>query len=145
MTVWPVCIDVNNNITKLLYTENLITMKSHETFEKNSSIGQVYPVEEFSLEAMLRGNPPHCMPMWRKSLHEKNGYFEEKYKSAGDWDFWLKCSFNNSKYLKYTSEPLGLYYFNLHGISTNPENNSWKKKEEFEIFKKYQKIFLERQ
>jgi glycosyltransferase involved in cell wall biosynthesis len=127
-----------------VYTENLITVKPNETFTQNTSNGQVYPVEEFSLEAMLRGNPPHCMPMWRKSLHEKNGYFEEKYKSAGDWDFWLRCTFANSKFLKYTSEPLGLYYFNSKGISTNQENDSWKKKEEFEIFKKYQKLYLER-
>ena len=120
-----------------VYAENLITMNPNETFEKNSSNGQVYPVEEFSLEAMLRGNPPHCMPMWRKSLHGKNGWFEEKYKSASDWEFWLRCAFNDSKYLKYTSEPLGLYYFNPKGMSTNSENNKEKRSEEREIFKKY--------
>jgi glycosyltransferase involved in cell wall biosynthesis len=128
-----------------VYTENLVTMNPHETFKNNSSNGQVYTVEEFSLEAMLRGNPPHCMPMWRKSLHEKNGYFDEKYKSAGDWEFWLRCSFNGSKYLKYTTEPLGLYYFNPKGISTNQENNSWKKQEEKEVFKKYMSLYKEMQ
>lgn len=127
-----------------VYAENLITMKAHETFENNSSNNQIYPVEEFSLEAMMRGNPPHCMPMWRKSLHDKNGWFEENYKSAADWDFWLRCAFDGSKCLKYTSEPLGLYFFNPNGLSTNPDNNSWKKKEEFQIFKKYQKLYLER-
>jgi glycosyltransferase involved in cell wall biosynthesis len=126
-----------------VYAENLITINPHETFENNSSNEQVYPVEEFSLEAMLRGNPPHCMPMWRKSIHEKNGWFEQKYKSAGDWDFWLRCAFNGSKYLKYTTEPLGLYYFNPKGMSTNPEHDSWKREHEKEIFKKYQKMFSE--
>ena len=128
-----------------VYAENLLTTSPHETFDKNSSNGQVYPSEEFSLEAMLRGNPPHCMPMWRKSMHDKNGMFEEKYKSAGDWEFWLRCSFNDSKYLKYTSEPLGLYYFNPKGISTNQENNSWKRQEEKEIFKKYMNLYKEKQ
>lgn len=126
-----------------VYSENLITMEPHETFEKNSSNGQVYPVEEFSIEAMLRGNPPHCMPMWRKSLHDKNGWFDQKYKSAADWDFWLRCAFSGSKYLKYTTQPLGLYYFNPKGMSTNPEHNSWKREHEKEIFKKYQQKFLE--
>ena len=127
-----------------VYAENLITTKAHETFNKNSSNGQVYPVEEFSLEAMLRGNPPHCMPMWRKSMHDKNGMFEDKYKSAGDWEFWLRCAFSGCKYLKYTTEPLGLYYFNPKGISTNQENNSWKKQEEKEVFFKYKKLNQER-
>lgn len=127
-----------------VYTDNLLTKLPNETFEKNSSNGQRYPTEEFSLEAMLRGNPPHCMPMWRKSLHDKNGWFEEKYKSASDWEFWLRCAFNNAKYLKYTSEPLGLYYFNPKGISTDQENNSWKREEEKEIFKKYLKKFQEK-
>jgi hypothetical protein len=128
-----------------VYAENLITTNPNERFDKNSSNGQVYPVEEFSLDAMLRGNPPHCMPMWRKSLHDKNGMFEEKYKSAADWEFWLRCSFDGSKYLKYTSQPLGLYYFNPNGLSTNPENDIWKRKEEKEVFKKYMNMFRERQ
>jgi len=127
-----------------VYTENLLTKNSNETFDKNSSGGQTYPAEQFSIESMLRGNPPHCMPMWRKKLHNNNGFFEEKYKSAADWEFWLRASFNGSKYLKYTSEALGLYYFNPSGMSTKEENRSWKKREEFEIFKKYQKLYLER-
>ena len=64
-----------NASVDLVYSENYLTMEPHETFEKNTSNGQVYPAEEFSIEAMLRGNPPHCMPMWRKEIHDKNGYF----------------------------------------------------------------------
>jgi glycosyltransferase involved in cell wall biosynthesis len=128
-----------------VYTDNLLTQTANETFEANSSNGQVYPAEEFSIEAMLRGNPPHCMPMWRKTLHEKNGFFDEKYKSAADWEFWLRCSFDGSKYLKYTSQPLGLYYFNPNGLSTNPENDIWKRKEEKEIFKKYMSLYKDKQ
>ena len=126
-----------------VYTENLLTQKPHETFEQNSAEGKTYPAEEFSLEAMLRGNPPHCMPMWRKSIHEKNGFFDQKYKSAGDWDFWLRCAFNGSKYLKY-GKPLGLYYFNPTGMSTNPENDSWKRQHEKEIYMNYLKKYQEK-
>ena len=123
-----------------VYTENLLTQKPHETFVDNTSKGQVYPAEEFSLEAMLRGNPPHCMPLWRRKIHAKNGWFDQKYKSAGDWDFWLRCAFNNSVYKKY-NQPLGLYYFNPKGMSTNPENNSWKREHEREIFQKFLTLF----
>jgi hypothetical protein len=93
---------------------------------------------------MLRGNLPHNNPMWRKNLHEKHGYFNSDYKSAGDWDFWLKCSFGGSVFEKHP-EILGVYYFSPKGISTNPDNNSWKVEEEKEIFMKYRKKLQEEQ
>jgi len=38
----------------------------------------------------------HCfvgpMPMWRKSLHDKFGLFDEDYVVAGDWEFWVRCA-----------------------------------------------------
>ena len=35
----------------------------------------------------------HCMPIWKKSLHEKYGYFdEEMYGTSADWAFWLECT-----------------------------------------------------
>jgi len=131
-----------NKDVDLVYADNLVTNSSNETFENNTSEGKLYVTEEFSLEAMLRGNPPHCMPMWRKSLHDKFGYFEEKYRSASDWEFWLRCAFGGSKFYK-LNKPLGLYYFNPKGVSTNVENFSWKQKEEKEIFMKYFKLMKE--
>jgi len=127
----------------VVYSNNLVTNKPNESWDKNTS-NAIYPSEEFSIESMLRGNPPHCMPMWRKSLHERFGYFEEKYRSASDWEFWLRCAFGGSKFSK-LNKPLGLYYFNPRGVSTNPENNSWKRQEEKEVFKKYLSIHKERQ
>lgn len=35
----------------------------------------------------------HCMPVWRKSLHDRYGYFDEAaYGTSADWAFWLKCT-----------------------------------------------------
>jgi glycosyltransferase involved in cell wall biosynthesis len=130
----------DNKDSDLVYSENLLTFKENETYLNNSSEGQVYPAEEFSIEAMLRGNAPHCMPMWRKSLHDTNGFFNQKYKSAGDWDFWLTCALNGSKFKKY-KKPLGLYYFNPKGVSTDTDNAVWKSKEEREVFKKHQSAY----
>ena len=90
---------------------------------------------------MVRGNPPHQSPMWRKSLHESHGLFDNKYFSAGDWEMWLRATFGGSKFKKIDGI-LGLYYFNPTGISTNKETEERKKKEEFKIFKTYQKKFL---
>ena len=122
-----------------VYTENFMTFQPNETFNNNTSNGAKYPAEQFSKDAMLRGNPPHCMPMWRKSMHKTNGWFDEKYRSAADWDFWLRGAHGGFEYKK-VPETLGLYYFNPEGISTNQENRSWKIEEEKEIYKKYLEI-----
>jgi hypothetical protein len=134
---------VKSKEVDVVYADNLLTNVPNETWSKNTAKSK-YPSEEFSLESMLRGNPPHCMPMWRKSLHKKFGYFEEKYRSAGDWEFWLRCAFDGVKMIK-INKPLGLYYFNPKGISTNTKNSSWKRQEEKEIFKKYLGISQGRQ
>lgn len=133
---------VTNSEVGVVYADNLLTHQANETWSNNTAT-QTYPSEEFSLDAMLRGNPPHCMPMWRKSLHQQHGYFSEEYKSASDWEFWLRCAFSGTE-MKKVSKPLGLYYFNPKGMSTNQEHNEWKRKEEKEIFKKYVALHRER-
>ena len=97
----------------------------------------VEDIRHFSFENLKIVNMPHNNPMWKKSLHKKYGKFDEKYKSAGDWEFWIRCVSSGSRYLKYTAETLGLYYFNSKGMSTNPQNNKWKREEEKEVFRKY--------
>ncbi|NEP77964.1 MAG: glycosyltransferase [Okeania sp. SIO3B3] len=55
---------------------------------------------------------PHCMPVWRKSLHDEYGYFDEtEYGTGADWEFWLRCSSAGAKF-KLIREPLGIYLEN---------------------------------
>jgi glycosyltransferase involved in cell wall biosynthesis len=79
-------------------------------------------------------NFPHCMPVWRKTLHERNGYFDEsEYGTSADWEFWLRCAANGAKF-KLLKEPLGLYL-----EDPNSHNRTYKNKEIFEnkIINKY--------
>tara|TARA_R110002020_G_scaffold394715_1_gene604720 strand:+ start:15761 stop:17725 length:1965 start_codon:yes stop_codon:yes gene_type:complete len=124
----------------LVYADSFITNAPNETFEQNTSEGRRYNFEQFSREAMLRGNQPHNNPMWRKSLHDTYGTFESKYRSAGDWEFFLRCAFGGENFKK-LGDVLGLYYFNPKGISTNFENFEWKQEEESEIYNKYKTLF----
>jgi glycosyltransferase involved in cell wall biosynthesis len=127
-----------NPDVSLVYADSFITKEENELFENNSSDGNRYKFEEFSKEAMLRGNQPHNNPMWRKSLHDSHGPFDPEYKSAGDWEFFLRCTFAGEKFQK-INEVLGLYMHNPEGVSTNPENFAWKRKEERKIYLKYKK------
>jgi glycosyltransferase involved in cell wall biosynthesis len=121
----------------LAYADMLITDEPNETFAENNSNNRKYNFPDFSLDNLKMVNMPHASPMWRKSYHEKYGYFDEKFRSAGDWEMWLRGASQGSVFKK-IHEVLGLYYFNPEGISTNPENFSWKREEEKEVFQKYQ-------
>ena len=120
----------------LVYADMLITDKPNETWENNSSNGRKYNFPEYSYDNLKMVNMPHAAPMWRKSLHKSHGFFNSKYKSAGDWELWLRAASKGSKFMKIKA-PLGLYYFNPKGISTDPDNFSWKQKEEAEIYERY--------
>jgi hypothetical protein len=57
-------------------------------------------------------NLPHCMPVWRREIHDKYGFFDEKnYGTFADWAFWLNvCKHGEKGYL--LPEPLSFYYIN---------------------------------
>ena len=129
----------------LVYNDSYITHEPNMQWEDiDKSTSQKYNFEQFSKEAMLRGNLPHNNPMWKKDLHSKYGYFNQKYRSAADWDMWLRCAFEGVVFKKHP-EILGVYYFNPKGVSTNVEHNSWKKKQEREIFQNYLQIYQQQQ
>lgn len=66
---------------------------------------------------LLKINSPHNSPLWRRSLHEKIGYFDTAYKSAGDYEFWLRAAFSGSYFMK-IPQPVVSYYSNPQGMST---------------------------
>ncbi|MDT9206618.1 hypothetical protein, partial [Limnospira sp. PMC 1243.20] len=51
-------------------------------------------------------------PVWRRELHEKFGYFDEKtYGASADWEFWLRCGLGGAMYFL-NNQVLGVYYMN---------------------------------
>ena len=121
-----------NPMADVVYADILLTHAPNETFENNTAIG-IYPSPpDVSLEAILNKGVPHNNPLWRKSLHERCGFFNRAYKSAGDLDMWLRFMSGGARFGKIKT-PLGLYYMNPSGMSTNPETSDRKRKEENEI------------
>lgn len=144
----PECLEAHakelymNPEVSLVYADSYITHKPNETFESNSSNGERYNFEQFSVEAMIRSNLPHCMPVYRKSLHDKHGMFDASLRSPGDWDMFTRFALGGEKFKK-LSGIYGLYFFNPVGISTNKEMFEHKRKEEMYVFKKNKKLYDE--
>jgi len=65
--------------------------------------------------------------MWKKSLHEKYGYFDDKFKSAGDYEFWLRIS-DTERFL-HLPELLGLYLLSMTSIEHSDRSLSFNESE----------------
>lgn len=56
-------------------------------------------------------NIPHCMPVWRRELHQKYGYFNEvRGGPTADLEFWLRCA-RQGEIFRNINTPKGLYYY----------------------------------
>jgi hypothetical protein len=130
---------MNNPEIDLVYSFSYRTDTPNETYEKNSSAGRIYQTYNFSKENMVKCLPGE-MPLWRKSVHEKCGLFDDSYKSAGDWEMWLRAVDNGSSF-KRVDGVHGLYYENPTGLSTSLEKQKDKFEEEKEVFWKYTHVF----
>lgn len=59
-------------------------------------------------EARAR-NLPHCMPLWRRTLHGRYGWFDEaRWGPSADWEFWLRVA-RGGEGFRLLGESLGLY------------------------------------
>ncbi|HUT30671.1 MAG TPA: glycosyltransferase [Sedimentisphaerales bacterium] len=97
----------------LVYGDQIRTDTPNDTFANHHGIEELRR-PDYTRERLLLGCCVGSQPMWRKSLHDEFGYFDETLDCAGDWDFWIRIS---SKYkFRRIPEFLGLYYYNQEGI-----------------------------
>lgn len=112
----------NNPEIDVCYGHVAWSYKPNEKFDE-ANIYDLYPCYDVSAETMMENNSPHCMPMWRKSLHDKFGLFNLEYPTAADFDFWMRCLEGGAKFQK-LYETVGLYYYNPNGLSTNSQSSN---------------------
>ena len=100
----------------LVYSDFYVTFAPNETFECNTYQYVLLP-DEFSPNIMYK-----CItgpqPMWRKDVHERCGYFDESFISAGDFEMWNRAASMGCRFLKVPGMS-GLYYANPKGLSTD--------------------------
>ena len=98
----------------LAYTDQYITTTANDTFAKTKA-NRHWNWPPYSYEQMREGCCISSQPMWRKSLHEKYGYFRAELHCAGDYEFWLRLG-SQGENMSLIPEILGLYYFNPKGL-----------------------------
>lgn len=130
----------NNQGCDICYGYVAWSFVENETFNQNT-LSEIYPCFDVSLKTMIENNSPHCMPFWRKSLHDKFGLFDASYPTAADFEFWMKCLYNGSRFDK-IYDIVGSYYYNPSGLSTNSRSSNIT--EGSDIKQKYIKLFNEK-
>ena len=83
----------------------------------NNPIGLVPDIAEVLKTRAIVGP----MPMWRKSLHEEHGYFDESLVVACDYDWWLRLARAKVGFY-YIAKPLGVYALRKDSLEHRNKN-----------------------
>ena len=97
----------------VVYADQAVTRQPNETFARHSATGR-FDWPAFSWGALQQRCIVGPQPMWRRSLHDRWGIFDEQFTVAGDYEFWMRIG-RDEKFLR-VPEILGLYYQNGAGL-----------------------------
>ena len=118
------CVEVMEDDKSVsVVSTSVYTIKEHEKFDYASrgnlkkwfvaNIPDYYFAKDLFTEnhdgKIVSRNIPHCCPVWRKSVHESVGFFDEKkYKQSADWEFWLRVATRGHGFF-HVKKPLAVY------------------------------------
>lgn len=111
----------------LVYANAIITMTENASWQEPHAVGRTdWPAfDARTLAAYCYLGP---QPMWRKNLHERYGWFDRDFTSAGDYDFWLRLAAGGERF-RLIPECLGLYY--MHAASLERRDKPRARQETF--------------
>jgi glycosyltransferase involved in cell wall biosynthesis len=129
-----------NHQVDVIYGNYIYSFKPNTSIEAALKLNISTNLPALTTHNLLEFNSPHCAPMWRKSLHLEIGHFDESFKSAGDWEFWLRAAKAEKKFAC-LKDPIAIYYWNPKGISTSPTSAGVS--EQWEIRKRYRQLLID--
>ncbi|MEE7440266.1 glycosyltransferase [Methylobacterium oryzae] len=104
----------------VVYQDVFYSMERDLSFDEIRRCGFATNLPLVSRYNLLEFNSPHNAPMWRRNIHDELGLFDTNYKSAGDYEFWMRCQVAGKTFFK-SNVPHVAYYVNPEGLSTRPD------------------------
>lgn len=102
----------------LVYADSLVIVRPNETFSSNSAT-HYFSQPSFSLRQALMYCHFGSQPMWLRLVHDHIGFFNPRYKVAGDYDFFIQLSWKFGGY--HIPDILGLYLMSSGVESQNAD------------------------
>lgn len=96
--------------------------------------------EHLTAKALFLGTLPHQATLIRRSLFERFGVYSEQLKVASDWLFFVEALLEHG--CSYQHIPETIAYFNMDGISCNPQTVSLPRRERLGILQQKYPLFL---
>lgn len=100
----------------IAYGDIYKSVKVNESFSENDKLMPCLSQTYFAGTHLLH-NFIGAQPVWRKSLHQKIGFFNECYEITGDYEFFLRATSNGSNFA-YVPEAKGLMLWHQEALST---------------------------
>lgn len=104
----------------VVYQDFYYSFDGKAPFAKSAAVGYKSEVPVVTPYNLMLSNSPHNAPMWRRVLHDEIGMFDASFRSAGDYDFWLRCMQAGKTFFK-VNDPHVIYFVNPEGLSTRPD------------------------
>ena len=110
----------------------------NEFFDDNTKSVPCYS-QEFNAGSLLLHNYIGAQPVWRKSLHERIGMFNESFEVVGDYEFFLRAASNGCKFI-HEPRAEGIMLWHQGALSTRDSRGIKEKNVLFEKYRKPKKI-----
>jgi len=118
----------SNNISADIVSGDVLKVRPNRKFRRVSS------PETISLHRLCIHSLPHQATLIRRSLFDDTGYYNENYKIASDWEFFLKALVINEK--SYAHIDVDISYFRIGGISSRRESIEPARLESYDCLKR---------
>jgi glycosyltransferase involved in cell wall biosynthesis len=128
---------VDNNVLEMIFSwdvkadivsGNVLKMRLNNKFRRVSSPQSV------SLHKLCIHSLPHQATLIRKRLFDETGYYNESFRIASDWEFFLKALVLHEKSYQHIS--LDISYFRIGGVSSRKENSDLAYQESNDILRR---------
>ncbi len=129
--------EIEKTNVDLVYGDVAISNIKNESYEENNKKTFFeHSSYEFSKQNMIKCLPGP-MPMWKKTMHDKCGFFDDvNHDYADDWDMWLRAVQNGCVFKK-LNKTVGLY---LSG-GRSQQGQIQQRKEEARLFFEHKNLF----
>lgn len=103
-------------------------------YEDNNGYAKIWKPEPVSSKLLYRSTLPHPSTIFKRSLFEKIGMYDDSYKIAADFEFYVRAFRNGAKF-RYVDQLVSV--FSYGGISTSSENKKLTHDEREQILAKH--------